>query len=155
MSAKNSCVFIGNLGRDVEVRTTQGGTSVATLAIPIQSGYGDNAVTSWVRATLWGKRCEGGLMQYLRKGTSVSVTGEISLTTYTNKEGVEKSSLEMKIDDIALIGGKQSSGSQQGNNAPQRQQQNQNVPAQGGQPYQQGTDPFADNGQPQDDIIPF
>jgi len=153
MSAKNSCVFIGNLGRDVEVRTTQNGTSVATLAIPIQSGYGDNAVTSWVRATLWGKRCEGGLMQYLKKGTSVSVTGEISLTTYTNKEGVEKSSLEMKIDDIALIGGKQSGGVQPSNNAPQRQ--NQSMPAQGGQPYQQGTDPFADNGQPQDMDMPF
>jgi len=152
MSAKNNCVFIGNLGRDVEVRTTQSGTSVATLAIPIQSGYGDNAVTSWVRATLWGKRCEGGLMQYLKKGTSVSVTGEISLTTYTNKEGVEKSSLEMKIDDIALIGGKQSSGVQPGNNDPQRQ--NQSMPAQGGQPYQQGTDPFADN-VPVDDMTPY
>jgi len=147
-------MFIGNLGRDVEVRTTQNGTSVATLAIPIQSGYGDNAVTSWVRATLWGKRCEGGLMQYLRKGTSVSVTGEISLTTYTNKEGVEKSSLEMKIDDIALIGSKQSSGAQQVNNAPQRQPQNQRMPAQGEQPYRQGTDPFADS-VPVDGDIPF
>jgi len=152
MSAKNNCVFIGNLGRDVEVRTTQNGTSVAILAIPIQSGYGDNAVTSWVRATLWGKRCEGGLMQYLKKGTSVSVTGEISLTTYTNKEGIEKSSLEMKIDDIALIGGKQSSVAQQGNNAPQRPQQYQHMPAQGEQPYRQGTDPFADNVVVDDDI---
>ncbi|MDX8383600.1 MAG: single-stranded DNA-binding protein [Ghiorsea sp.] len=123
MSAKNNCTFIGNLGRDVEVRATQGGTSVAKFSVPITSGFGDKEKTTWVNCVMFGKRCEGGLMQYLKKGTQVSVTGEISLNTYQNKEGIEKSSLEMKIDDVALIG-KKPDNQQQGQQNYQQPQSN-------------------------------
>ncbi len=109
MSAKNQCNFIANIGRDCEVRHTQSGTAVASFPVAIESGYGDNKVTSWVRCTIFGKRAEGGLVQYLVKGQQVSVTGEIKLNQYTDKEGAEKSSLDLNVSDIALIGGKKGS----------------------------------------------
>ena len=44
----------GRLGRDVEVRTTQSGTTVANLAIAVDAGYGDNKKTQWgARSTVW------------------------------------------------------------------------------------------------------
>jgi len=104
MSAKNNCTFIGNLGSDVETRVLQSGTVVAQLSIPIESGYGDKKRTTWVRAALFGKRAEGKLIGYLKKGQTVSVPGEIYLDEYTNKRGEEKVVLNMMVNDIALIG---------------------------------------------------
>jgi single-strand DNA-binding protein len=105
----------GNLGRDVETRQTANGTTVATFPIAVSSGYGDNKKTTWVRCALFGKRAEGGLIQYLAKGTQVAVTGEISLNEFTDKEGQQRSSLELRVNELDLIGGKPS----QSNSAPQ------------------------------------
>jgi single-strand DNA-binding protein len=102
-----------NLGRDVEVRHTQGGAAVATFPIAVTSGYGDNKKTTWVRCALFGKRAEGGLIQYLTKGTQVAVSGEISLNEFQGQDGQTRTSLELRVNDLDLIGGKPA------NNAPQ------------------------------------
>ena len=108
MSAKNHFACIGNLGGDAETKFTQKGTAIATFSLPVVSGYGDNQKTSWVRCSIIGKRAEGGVVPYLKKGTQVAVIGEISLNTWTGKDGAEKTSLELKVDDISLVGGKSS-----------------------------------------------
>ena len=152
MNVKNHMTAIGNLGRDVEVRHTQSGSAVATFPLPIESGWGDNKHTSWLRCTLFGKRAEGGLIQYLVKGQQVAVSGELKVNQYQSREGVEKTSVDLIVNDIALIGGR-----------PQQQvqqtQQPAQMPAQGGQPAQQTQhDPLANApamGQPVDDDIPF
>ena len=136
MSAKNNCTFIGNIGHDAEVRRTKSGMAIATFSLPFESGYGENKTTTWVRCSIFGKRAEGGLVQYLVKGQEVAVTGEIKLNQYTNKDGEEKSSLELNVADIGLVGGKKSS------------QQNQNKPD-----YR--SDPFSDTKPRLDDDIPF
>ena len=56
----NIISFTGNLGRDVEVKVTPSGVSVANFSVPIKSGYGNNEKTSWVRCSIIGKRAEGG-----------------------------------------------------------------------------------------------
>jgi len=71
---------------------------------PLNQDMAIKKTTTWVRCSLFGKRAEGGLIQYLVKGQSVSVQGEIKLNTYTNKEGVEKSSLDLMVNDLALLG---------------------------------------------------
>jgi len=155
MSAKNNCSFKTRLGRDAEVRFTQSGKAVMGFAIPIETGWGESKKVAWCECSLWGKKAEGKLIDHMKKGQEIIILGEIGMETYQAKDGTEKTKMTLNVSDIDLIGGKQSSGAQQGNIAPQRPQQNQRMPAQGEQPYQQGTDPFADNGQPQDDIIPF
>lgn len=104
-----------NLGRDAEVRHTATGTAIASFPIAISSGYGDNKKTTWVRCSLFGKRAEGGLIQYLKKGTQVAVSGEISLNEY-ERDGQQRSSLELRVNEIDLIGGRQS---EPVNNTPQ------------------------------------
>lgn len=94
-----------NLGRDAEVRHTASGTAIASFPIAISSGYGDNKKTTWVRCSLFGKRAEGGLIQYLKKGTQVAVSGEISLNEYTTQNGEQRSNLELNVSEIDLIGG--------------------------------------------------
>jgi len=136
MSAKNNCHFVGNIGRDAEIRHTSSGIAVATFPIAAESGYGEKKVTTWIRCNLWGKRAEGGLIPYLVKGQQVAVTGEIRMNVYMNKEGVEKSSLDLTVSDIALIGGKQ-----------ERKQER--------KPIQKDTDPFETSSEEVHDDIPF
>lgn len=97
----------GNLGNEAEVRQTKSGSSVCTFSMAAKHGYGDSAGTLWIRCTLWGKRAEGKLPEYLAKGTQVAVSGELSTSTWTNRDGVEKTSVELNVTTLDLIGGKQ------------------------------------------------
>ncbi len=115
----NNFNFTGNLGRDVEVRHTASGTAIASFSVPIKSGYGDNEKTSWVRCAIIGKRAEGGLIQYLKKGQLVGISGELSVNVYTNKDGEEKTSVEVFVKEIDLLGSN-NQAPQQANQAPQQ-----------------------------------
>ena len=112
----NLFVATGNLGSDCEVRVA-GQSTICTFSIAIKSGYGKSEKVSWCRCNLWGKRSEGRLPEFLKKGTQVAVSGEISLNTWQGTDGVEKTSLELNVNDLDLIGGKQDSQPRQ--QAPQ------------------------------------
>lgn len=118
--AINLCVFTGNMGKDAVQRFTQSGDSVVQFSLPVKSGYGDKAKTSWINCSLWGKRGES-VFPYLKKGTLVGVSGEWSMNEYTDKEGQKRASPELRVAELALLGGKpegQKSGGGSGN-APQ------------------------------------
>lgn len=114
----NVFVCSGNLGNNAEQRTTQGGTAVCQFSLAVTSGYGDKKQTTWVRCNLWGNRGES-LAPYLLKGTQVVVSGEISLRTW-EKDGKEKTSLELRVNDLTLVGGKREGTQTQQASAPAR-----------------------------------
>lgn len=120
----NLFVATGNLGKDAEVKYTQGGTAVCTFSLAVKSGYGDKEKTTWLSCSLFGKRAEGQLPQYLTKGTQVCVAGEIHLDEWQGHDGSTNKVLKMNVDKLDLIGGKQNTspppqGRQQ--SAPPRQ----------------------------------
>ena len=130
----------GNIGRDAEVRNA-GGTSVAGFSLAVKSGYGDKAQTVWVDCSLWGKQAESGLVQYLKKGQFVVVTGELG-----TREHEGKTYVTLRVNNVTL-GGKQDAQKsaqgqqpQQGYQQPQQQQrqpQNGYAQASGGVPRPQ------------------
>ena len=69
------------------------------------NGVGKNEGTTWLNCSLFGKRGEA-LAQYITKGSQVAITGEILLNTYKGKDGTEKSSLECRVNNVTLLGGK-------------------------------------------------
>ena len=93
----------GRLGRDAELRTTNG-DPVLGFTVAVDARKGRDKVTNWWRVSLWGKRGEA-LAQYLTKGTSVTVTGEFSLDEYDGKP-----QLNIRANEIALQGGKPDGG---------------------------------------------
>ena len=153
----NVLVVSGNIGRDAEVRSA-GGTSVAGFSLAVKSGYGDKAQTVWVDCSLWGKQAESGLVQYLKKGQFVVVTGELG-----TREHEGKTYVTLRVSNVTL-GGKQdaqksSQGQQQGyQQQPQQQRQQHNSCAQasGGmqRPQQQMQQPQGGY-QDFDEQIPF
>lgn len=104
----------GKLGRDAELRHTQGGDSVCSFSVAVDQRDGKDRSTNWWRVSLWGKRGES-LAPYLLKGASVTVTGAFSVSEY---EG--KTQLNIRASEIALQGGR-GDGSQ---GAPQRDSRN-------------------------------
>ena len=91
----------GNLGKDAEKKTF-GTSTVLNFNVAAKSGYGDKAQTEWVDCALWGKQAESKLIDYLKKGQSVAVSGELS--TFTTDAG--KTYLKLKVASIDLTGGK-------------------------------------------------
>ena len=121
--------FTGTIGRDAEVRQTPSGMSVLNVTVANNTGFGDKQETLWVSVALWGKRAEGSLKDYLKKGQAVFVSGELSQREYQANDGTTKTSLELNANVIDLVGKKPDSQqstqqpAQAQNNAPQQQAQ--------------------------------
>jgi single-strand DNA-binding protein len=101
----NNLSATGNIGSDAEVRHTADGTVITSWSVAVSSGYGKNEKTNWVRCSLFGKRGET-LAQYLKKGTQVGINGEISLNEYEAKDGSIKTTLELNVSSVTLLGKK-------------------------------------------------
>jgi single-strand DNA-binding protein len=99
----NVLTFSGNLGSDCEIRFTKSGTQITQFSVALNSGYGERKMTNWVRCNIWGER-GNALAPYLTKGQQVVVSGELSQQEWTNKDGENKASLEVKVNDVTLVG---------------------------------------------------
>jgi single-strand DNA-binding protein len=104
--------FTGTVGRDAEVRVTPSNIHVLNVTVANNTGYGDRKKTLWVRVAVWGKRAEGNLVDYLKKGQQVFVSGELTQEEYQAKDGTTKSSLELNANIIDLVGKRNESGQQ-------------------------------------------
>ncbi len=97
--------FTGNLGRDAEMRYTSKGEPALSFSVAVKAGYGQHEKTSWARCTLWGKRGES-VAPYLVKGALVGVSGELAQTKFTTKDGVDQYNLDVRVNDVTLLGKK-------------------------------------------------
>lgn len=113
----NNLTVAGQLGRDAEIRFLPNGDPVANFSIADSQGKDKDAI--WWNCQLFGKRAES-LAQYLTKGQSVTITGSVSQRKYTDKNGVEKISTDVRVNDVALQGGKREATQSQ---QPQQNQQ--------------------------------
>ena len=108
----------GRLGKDAELRQA-GNSQVCSFSVASDTGFGDRKQTHWFNCSLWGRQGEA-LAQYLKKGSQVTITGE-----YSEREYEGKQYKELRVNQIELQGGNQSTNNQQSqqNNPQQRQQQ--------------------------------
>lgn len=90
-------VVSGNIGKDADLRQTQGGDDVLSFNVAAKQGYGDKASTNWFRCSVWGKRART-LQQYLTKGTKVVVGGEFSTSEYEGKQ-----QLNVRVNDVEFM----------------------------------------------------
>jgi single-strand DNA-binding protein len=96
--------FTGTVGRDAEVRYTPSGLAVLNVTVANNIGFGDKQQTLWVRVALFGKRAEGNLQNYLKKGQQVFVSGELTQNEYKANDGTMKTSLELNANIVDLLG---------------------------------------------------
>lgn len=98
---------LARIGRDTELRHTPKGDAVVNISLAFswgRRGEDGNRSTTWVEASLWGKRAEA-LAPYLKKGGLVSVVlEEIHMETYESQNG-GGTKIVGKVMDIELAGG--------------------------------------------------
>lgn len=104
----NTAILIGNLGRDAEVKQTDKGT-VANFSIATSEKWTNKSGekeerTEWHRIVLWGKVAEN-LGQYLTKGKQVAVEGSIQSRKWIDKDGNERTTVEIIARKLTLLGG--------------------------------------------------
>jgi single-strand DNA-binding protein len=115
----NKCMFIGNLGKDPEVRSMQNGDKVANLSLGVSEKWKDKATgekkerTEWVRVTIFGQLAEVA-ERFLKKGSKVYVCGQMQTRKWTDKDGADKYSTEIVLQgfraELLMLDGKQSAG---------------------------------------------
>lgn len=131
-----SNVFSGvcTVGRDAEVRYLPSGQAVLNVSCANNVGFGDKQQVVWLRVVLWGRRAEGSLKDYLKKGQQVFVSGELTINEYTGNDGTKKTQLELNASTIELVGKREPTGgfdapAPAGNYAPAAYQQPPSPPA--------------------------
>ena len=114
----NNLTIAGQLGKDAEIKYMPNGDAVASFSVA--DSQGKDKPTIWWNASLFGKRAES-LAPYLTKGQAVTVSGSVTEREWTDKEGGKRKSMDVRVQDIALQGGKRDAAPAQ--QAPQRQAQ--------------------------------
>lgn len=112
----NSISISGSLGKDSERRALGDGTPV--LSFSVADSMGRDKGTIWWNCSMFGKRADS-LQEYLTKGQSVTVIGTITEREYTNKDGQKVKAQDVRVNDVALQGGKRDAApAPRQNNAP-------------------------------------
>lgn len=106
----NKVIIVGNLGADPEVRTLEGGVSLARISVATTETYKDRNTgerksnTEWHRVILW-RGLASIAEQYLRKGMQVYVEGKIRNRSYEDENKVMRYTTEIVADNITMLGG--------------------------------------------------
>ena len=115
MASVNKVIIVGNLGRDPETRSFPNGDQVANVSIATTDRYKDKTsgemkeITEWHRISFFGRLAEiAG--QYLRKGSQVYVEGSLRTRKWTDKDGIEKFTTEIRADSMQMLGSRQGMG---------------------------------------------
>ena len=102
----NSITIAGTLGRDCELKTLNNGDSVAAFSVADSAGRDKGTI--WWNCELWGKRADS-LSRYLIKGQAVAVSGVITENEWTDKDGNKRKNMKIRVNDVALQGGRKES----------------------------------------------
>ena len=110
---------MGNVTRDIELRATPKGTSVADIGLAcnrVRMGENGQKIeeVTFVDVTLWGRQAEIAA-QYLAKGKPVFIEGRLQMDTWTDKEsGKQRSKLKVVGEGMQLLGSPGGGGGNQG-----------------------------------------
>jgi single-strand DNA-binding protein len=96
----NEVTLIGHLGRDPEIRTTQGGDKVANFSLATSEKWADKRsgerreLTEWHRVVVWGP-VAGIVERYVKKGDSLLVRGSLRTRKWQDQSGTDRYTTEI------------------------------------------------------------
>lgn len=118
MSGVNKVILIGNLGADPEVRHLENGVAVANFNLATSETYKDRQTgekreqTEWHRVVVWRGLAEV-VEKYVKKGSKVYVEGKLR-TRKWEKDGIDRYSTEVQVDNLTMLDRPTGDGSPQG-----------------------------------------
>jgi single-strand DNA-binding protein len=128
MASVNKVILVGNCGRDPEVRYAPSGAAICNVSIATSSRRKDKTSgesiedTQWHRVTFYDRLAEiAG--EFLKKGRPVYVEGRLKYGKYTDKDGIERNTVDIVATEMQLLGGREGGmggGDDMGGGAPMR-----------------------------------
>jgi single-strand DNA-binding protein len=146
----NKVMLIGNLGRDPELRYTQGGQPILNMRLATNESYQNRdgerqEKTEWHSVILWGKRGEA-LGKILSKGSQLCIEGRLQTRSWEDKQGQKRYTTEIVATNVILLGGRGGGGGGQSYDEPPAQSDDMGMGGGGG---------GGAGGGNEDDDIPF
>ncbi len=119
----NRVTLIGNLGRDPELRSTPGGTSVATFTLATSERWNDKdgnpqERTEWHNIVAWGRQAEV-CAQYLKKGSAIYVEGRLQTRSWEDKQGNQRKTTEIVMRSMIMLDGRGGGGEREETRTPE------------------------------------
>lgn len=114
----NSVALAGNLTRDPQMRTTQGGMAILSMGIAVNDRRKNQQTGEWedvpqyFELTMFGKRAEA-VSKYLSKGTKVAVQGKLHYSSWETQDGQKRSKVDVTVDELEFMS-RRDEGQQQG-----------------------------------------
>ena len=115
----NKVILVGNLGRDPEVRATQDGSKIVNLSLATSERWKDRNTgeqrerTEWHRVVIFNENLGRIAEQYLRKGSTCYIEGQLQTRKWTDQQGAEKYTTEVVLQryrgELTLLGGRSDS----------------------------------------------
>ncbi|HKW09428.1 MAG TPA: single-stranded DNA-binding protein [Gemmatimonadaceae bacterium] len=114
----NKVTLIGNLGNDPEVRSTAGGSRVATFSLATSRTWNDAAgakqeKTEWHRCVVWNSKASqlaDIVERYVKKGDKIYVEGRIEYRQWQDKDGQTRYSTEINVRELIMLGAPRGGG---------------------------------------------
>ena len=113
----NKVILVGRLGKDPEVKYTQGGSAVARFSLATDEVWKDQGgekqqKTEWHNIVAWNKLAEI-CGQYLAKGRLVYIEGRLQTRNWEDKDGNKRTTTEIRADNMVMLGGRPEEGRQE------------------------------------------
>ncbi|GAM99531.1 single-stranded DNA-binding protein [alpha proteobacterium U9-1i] len=116
----NKVILIGNLGKDPEVRRLNSGEPVVNLRIATSENWRDKQSgerrekTEWHNVVIFNENIAKVAEQYLKKGSTVYIEGQLQTRKWTDQSGAEKYTTEVVLQkfrgELTMLGGKGDGG---------------------------------------------
>jgi len=116
----NKVILVGNLGRDPEIRSMQNGDEVCQLSLATSESWKDKnsgerkEKTEWHKVVIFNENLVRVAKQYLKKGSTIYVEGQLQTRKYTDKDGQEKYTTEVVLQrfrgELTMLGGRSGGG---------------------------------------------
>ena len=117
----NKVIIVGNLGRDPEVRTFPNGGKVVSLNIATSETWRDKASgerkerTEWHRVAIFNEALGKIAEQYLKKGSTVYIEGQLETREWQDQSGADRFTTEVVLrqfrGELTLLGGREGGSS--------------------------------------------
>lgn len=152
----NKAMLLGHVGKDPEIRSTAGGTTVASFSLATSERQKDGQ-GNWTDKAEWHNlvafnRTAEIIRDYVKKGTQLFIEGKIQTRSWDDKaSGEKKYRTEVLVNELTLLGGRQGGD---GGGYSNGGGYSRTTPAGFGQSRAGGNDDYADQGISDDDI-PF
>lgn len=126
----NTITVVGNVGQDPESRYTPDGTLVVNISVADEQFAKNEKFAQWFKCSIFGNRGEA-IAKYVKKGTRVVITGQLTITPYTDAQGYERTSNQIRVDRFSFASNRNDAngnhdddndGYQQQRPAPRQQQ---------------------------------